>query len=132
MMTLRQARGRQGFRDGPDLIARDEDRVGDIVADAPGHDPGVGTETITTCQLYRGAERRVQMSPTIPVVLGKPILPQHRRAVPDHLLVVGDHVRVRKRPPLRAQAACAPLETPRRGGIDSDSAALARGETGTG
>src|ERR1017187_10088921 len=90
------ADGREGLRQGPDLVDLDQNRISDSFSDALFENPGVGDEQIVADELHFLAELVGKQLPTVPVVLGHAILDRYDRIFVDPGRKVIDHLRARQ------------------------------------
>ena len=82
-ISTRQEHGIESFRERPNLVQLDQDRVRRLRLDTL-RDPGwLGGEQIIADELNFAAEPRRERLPTLPVVLGEPVLDRDDRKTSD-------------------------------------------------
>src|SRR5439155_20488046 len=81
-----------GFRDRPDLVDLDEDRVGDVALDSLPEAIRARDEHVVSDELDSIAELAGQLSPSLPVVLGQRILDRDDRVALDEPGPEGRHL----------------------------------------
>ncbi len=68
--VLGQPNRLEGFRERPNLVQLDENRVGRLFVDSPLENPGIGHEKVVADDLQALPQFRGQTTPTRPIALG--------------------------------------------------------------